>query len=313
MNIENKKQRIVNKSLGKNIIKDHLLLYDEIEKIIGKTKKCTFGHSRGSKTGIKHEGINGLSIRDFELRGAYLTLDGNISIKGDGLQGFCRICSQRRRKARIENEKNEKLDKTPEEIYDLYKLKYGIDYKICSRCNYKKPLNNFRLSLGMECGLHNICKICSSEYGSSISDRWIIYMPDGNYKYNKTGLKNMHDDHIFPLSLGGSNEIINHQLISSNDNLKKSNDLSHFINIDNINPELLNIRYRNILKNAVDLNHLKILLNNCIYNELLERSKLNDNELYELYNNYCKSNNLRKNINRAIKKFREYCDIRIIK
>lgn len=307
-----KKQRLVNKNLGKNITKDHNKIYDEIEKRFGQTKKCTFGHKRGSKTGVKHEGCIDVPIRNFELRGAYMSENEVIIENGDGLQGFCRKCSQERRKARIDKEKSEKKDKTPEEIYELYKQKYNSDLKKCSRCDSFKKLCEFNLSIGMECGLHNMCKLCSYEYGSSVGDRWIIYMPDGNYKYNKHS-QNEHDDHIFPLSLGGSNEEINHQLISSIENLQKSNDISCFISIDKINPELLSFRYRNCLFEATDLNDLKIKLNEYVYNDILLRSQLNDEDLYNVYKNYCEKNNLRRDINRAVRKFREYCKLRLNK
>jgi 5-methylcytosine-specific restriction endonuclease McrA len=304
-------QRIVNKNLGKNITKDHSIIYDEIEKKLGKTKKCTFGHTRGSKTGVKHEGCQDIPIREFELKKAFLDENNNVVIEnGDGLQGFCRNCSQLRRKARIEKEKSEKKDKTPEEIYELYKNKYNTEVKKCSRCDVLKPLCEFNLSIGMECGLHNMCKICSYEYGSSVGDRWIIYMPDGNYKYNKHS-SDEHDDHIFPLSLGGSNEEINHQLISSEENLKKSNDIYCFDNLNNINPLLLSSRYRHILSESSDLNDLKIRLNQCVYNDILSRSNLDDNDLYNVYKSYCEKNNLRRDINRAVKKFREYCKLRL--
>jgi len=301
-----KKQRTVNEKLGKNIIKDHNKIYDEIQKRIGETKKCKFGHTRGSKTGVKHEGCEDVPIRNFELREAYISENKVIIERGDGLQGFCRICSQQRRRARIDKEKTEKKDKTPEEIYQLYKEKYNTDLKKCSRCKKLKELTDFTLSLGMECGLHNMCRNCSLEYGSSVGDRWIIYMPDGNYKYSKHS-KNEHDDHIFPLSLGGSNEEINHQLLSSSENLKKSNDINHFISIDKINPELLSMRYRKALLEANDLNDLKIRLSQYIYDDIQYRSNLDNQELFELYDNYCKKNNLRRDINRAIRKFREYC------
>jgi hypothetical protein len=79
-----KKQRLVNKNLGKNITKDHNKIYDEIEKRFGETKKCTFGHKRGSKTGVKHEGCVDVLIRNFELRGAEI-LENKVIIKnGDG-------------------------------------------------------------------------------------------------------------------------------------------------------------------------------------------------------------------------------------
>jgi hypothetical protein len=308
--LTSKKQRAVNENLGKNKTKDHNKIYDEIEKRFGETKKCTFGHIRGSKTGVKHEGCVDVPIRDFELRDAHLIGDEIIIKTGDGLQGFCKKCSKRRRRARIDKERLEKKDKTPEEIYELYIEKYGTDLKKCSRCENYKNLCEFNLSIGMECGLHNMCKSCSYEYGSSVGDRWIIYMPDGNYKYNKCA-ENEHDDHIFPLSLGGSNEEINHQLMSSDENLKKSNDITHFISVNNINPELLSSRYRNLLIESNDLNDLKIRLNQSVYNDIVFRSELDDSELYNLYKTYCKKNNLRRDINRAVRKFREYCKLRL--
>jgi hypothetical protein len=303
------KQRVVSKQLGKNITKDHDKIYSEIENRLGKTKQCTFGHTRGSKTGVKHEGCQDVPIRDFELRGAIIVDDVVVIEKGDGLQGFCRKCSSTRRKARLASEKTEKKDKTPEQIYEMYTNKYGTDLKKCSRCDVNKPLCNFNLSIGMECGLHNMCKLCSCEYGSSVGDRWVVYMPDGNYKYNKKST-NDHDDHIFPLSLGGSNEEINHQLISSTENLQKSNDISHFVSLDKINPEMLCSRYRNVLTEAADLSDLKIKLNQCIYKDLFERSKMTDEELYTLYKSYCEKNNLRRDVARAVKKFRDYCKMR---
>jgi hypothetical protein len=303
------KQRVVNKKLGKNITKDHLQIYDEIEKNIGKTKKCNFGNKKGSKTGVKHEGCMEVPIREFELRYAHIINNNVIIEKGDGLQGFCKNCSKRRRQARISNEKEEKKYKTAEEIYNIYIKKYGKKHKKCSRCNNDKKIDEFNLSISMECGLHNMCKNCCYEYGNSVGNRWIIYMPDGNYKYNKKN-KNEHDDHIFPLSLGGSNELINHQILNSTENLKKSNGIQHFINIENINHEQLSVRFRKSLTEAKNLDELNILLQKCVYNDILERSKLNDEELYTIYNKYCETNNKRCNVNRAVKKFREYCNMR---
>lgn len=310
INLHQIKQRVVNKNLGKNITKDHTKIYDEIEKRVGETKKCNFGHKRGSKTGVKHEGCIDVPIRNFELKNVHIIENNVIIGNGDGLQDFCRTCSHQRRKARIDKEKTEKKDKKPEDIYELYKKKYNTDVKTCSRCKNFKYLYEFNLSIGMECGLHNMCKLCSYEYGSSVGDRWIIYMPDGNYKYNKHS-KNDHDDHIFPLSLGGSNEQINHQLISSIENLKKSNDIYHFISVDKINPELLCSRYRKSLLETTDLYDLKIRLSQYVYNDILFRSNLDDTELYDIYKKYCEKNNLRRDINRAVLKFREYCKLRI--
>ena len=103
-----KKTRKVNELLGKNIKKDHEKIYEEIKKKIGPTKICNFGHTRGSKTGIKHEGEKVLPIECFELRGCkYDESTNSIVINGDGLQGFCRNCSKRRRRKRLKQSKKE--------------------------------------------------------------------------------------------------------------------------------------------------------------------------------------------------------------
>ncbi len=309
-NPENK-QRTVNKNLGKNITKDHMKIYDQIEENIGKTKKCTFGKKKGSKTGVIHEGDENVPIRDFELKAVSIDENNHVIIeKGDGLQGFCRKCSKLRRRVRLDTERKEKKDMTEDEIHQLYIQKYKINTKKCSRCENHKELFHFSLSISMECGLHNVCKLCSCEYGSSVGDRWIIYMPDGDFKYDKSS-KDMHDDHIFPLSLGGSNEKINHQLLSAKENLEKSNDLQHFETIENINPELLCERYRKRLTEATNLQELKIILHQSIYDDILQRSKLTDEELMDVYKLYCQKYNLRRNIKRAVQKFRDYCKLRI--
>ena len=97
------KQREVSENLGKNITNKHELIYNFIEREIGKTKKCRFGHSRGSCTGVKHEGPEDVMIRNFELCSIEINEKGGVVIKkGDGLQGFCKDCSSRRRRRRLE-------------------------------------------------------------------------------------------------------------------------------------------------------------------------------------------------------------------
>lgn len=306
-------QRTVNDKLGKNIVKDHSKLYAEIETKIGPFKKCTFGHVWGSKTGVKHEGESNVSIRDFELRGIiYDELSDKVIFEkgSDGLQGFCRVCSKKRRKSRIQSNKMEKGGKSFDEICEMYIQKYGITTKKCSRCEIDKDVHDYNLSIGMECGLHNVCKECAYEYGSSIGDRWIIYLPDGVFKYNKKDKDiDVHDDHIFPLSLGGSNEEINHQLISSSENLSKSNSIDMFKEIGDIEPKMLSLRYQHILSTAEynTIQDFKIRLTSAVYNDIYERNKLSDAELFEVYDTYCKKNNLRCDVNRAVRKFRKYC------
>lgn len=90
----------------------------------------------------------------------------------------------------------------------------------------KNIRKHLMLSPGMECGLHNMCNDFSKKYGESMGDRLIKYRPDGNFKYKKTQ-DNQHDDHIMPLAYGGTNDEINHQLISDKENLQKSDKIPH--------------------------------------------------------------------------------------
>ena len=302
-------QRMVSKELGRNITKDHTLIYDEIEKRLGATKKCRFG-IRGGKTDVKHKGDENVPIRDFEIKGVKVDEAGNIVITGCGLQGFCRNCSKMYRRARIDREKEEKQNKTPEEIYAMYEEKYKKNTKKCSRCEMDKTLNEFNISISMECGLHNTCRLCSYEYGSSVGDRWILYMPDhGDYKYNKKQ-PHTHDDHIFPLSLGGSNGPLNHQLLDARENIQKSNDIACFETLDKIHPEMLSVRFRKALAESTDIPDLKRRLSRYVYEDMMERSRLSDKDLTELYRRYGETNNLKRDVGRAVKKFREYCVLR---
>ena len=296
-----KKTREVNELLGKNIKKDHEKIYEEIKKKIGPTKICNFGHTRGSKTGIKHEGGKVLPIECFELKGCkYDEATNSISINGDGLQGFCRNCSKRRRRKRLEQSKKENTGG-----HQQYINKYG-DTKKCSMCKNELNCMNFNLSPSMECGLHNVCKECSKTYGESLGDRWIRYLPDGNFKYKKTG-KGQHDDHIFPLALGGSNEEINHQLLPSKENLEKSCSLL-FKNVHEIDEKLLSERWRHILikckEEEQSLVVLESRLKKAIDTEIKQRGKLSDIELKKQFEDYNKKWNCRKDVNRAVNKFR---------
>ncbi len=170
----------------------------------------------------------------------------------------------------------------------------------------------------MECGLHNICKKCSTEYGNSVGERWIIYLPDGNFYYDKSNKKSenensiLHDDHIFPISLGGSNLEINHQLLDSKKNISKSNNID-FDNINHIRKEMISERFQNILLLSKDINELKINLEKAMYNDILLRSKKTNEELENIYTEYCKNNNLKRDIKRTVRKFRKFCELRNIK
>jgi hypothetical protein len=292
-----KKQRVVSKRLGKNMVNKHEFIYSEIEKRIGSTKICNFGHVLGSKTGVKHEGKKELPIRNFELKGCF------------GLQNFCKTCSKRRRRKRLEmsRQKNSLKGKSG---YDIYEKEYGKNTKKCSVCKKEKCIRkHFKLSPSMECGIHNVCIICTKQYGESMGDRLIKYRPDGKHKYNKIK-KGKHDDHIMPLAYGGTNDPINHQLIDSKENLSKSSTIP-FDNVMNINPLLLCERWRPILYEAqrekLSIFILKSKLSFAILEEQKHLYQSSDIQLNKVFSDYNKKNNRRMNLKRCVEKFKKYC------
>jgi hypothetical protein len=301
-----KKQRNVSENLGKNHTANHEKYYYHIESKIGPTKKCTFGHILGSKTGVKHEGEQLVLIRNFETKGCSVDHMGRVIIKcGDGLQGFCRNCSKRKRRKRLEmsREKNKGG-------YDTYEKEYGKSTKKCTFCNHDKCVrDHFKLSPGMECGIHNHCNECSKKYGESMGERLFKYRPDGNFKYAKTE-KNQHDDHIMPLAYGGTNEEINHQILSSRENLSKSSSIP-FENIMHINPLLLCSRWRPILYTAqrekISITVFKSRMSYAIREEQKKIYSMTDGEIETIFKQYNKNNNRRVGVKRGAEKFKTYC------
>ena len=301
-----KKQRKVSKNLGRNHTADHEIYYSHIEREHGPTKVCKFGHIRGSKTGIKHEGEQLLPIRDFELKGCSIDHMGNVIIKGGkGLQGFCRTCSKRRRAMRLKMSRDKN-----KQGYDTYENDFDASTKSCSRCKFNKSVReHFKLSPGMECGIHNICNECRRKYGDSMGDRFINYRPDGNFKYAKRE-KNQHDDHIMPLKYGGTNEQINHQLISSRENLSKSSTIP-FADVMHINPLLLCSRWRPILYTAqrekLSITEFQSRISHAIREEQKTIYSMTDQEIETIFKQYKIDNNRRVNVKRCAEKFKTYC------
>jgi hypothetical protein len=298
-------QRIVNSTLGRNQTRNHDALYAAVERRYGPTKTCKFGLIRGSKTGVKHqhtqtgeEGPEELPIRNFELH------------TKSGVQGFCRTCSERRRRARIEQSREANLAGG----YPLYIEKYG-NTKICSRCKEAKDAHSFNLSPSMECGLHNMCKSCCKTYGESVGERWLLYLPDGNFKYNKPEEGEWHDDHIMPLAVGGSNEINNHQLLPGPENLAKSDSIP-YEHVYDIPENQINKRWRSILRdskaNGHSVKELECKLRKAIYDEQTKRYNMSEEEHIEYLKAYNNDNNTRKNCSRAHVKFKKFYETRYL-
>jgi len=306
-----KKQRKHNKNLGKVQTKDHEDLYNYIEHELGIThKKCSMGASKkGNKFKIVHEGDRKCPIREFRLNEIFKNENNEIICKKNiPLQGACRKCDDLWRQARIDA-CAAKNNGTRKEIYENYKRDYGKITKECSSCKEEIECTNFSISRNMECGLHNTCRDCSKKYTISVGNRCAIYMPDGHYVMIKE--KNgTHDDHIFPLAYGGSDEKINHQEINSKANLSKSSTIP-FESLDEINPKMISKRFRYILYDAIDQNltilEFKSRMATAIRADIEERFNMMDDELLKLYKKYIKKINRKKKVPRLVKKFREYC------
>jgi len=296
-----KKQRKVNEKLGRNKTKDHDELYRQLQEKHGHTKVCKgVGCVRHihSKTG--EEEPEELPIRKFDLHKS----------SKSGLQGRCRDCEKKYRKFRT----NKAKEKNKGDVYNNYKNEYGKSSKICSRCKEEKDIEKFNKSPGMECGLHNMCKSCCKSYGESVGDRWIRYLPDGNFKYKKTEI-NQHDDHIMPLAVGGSNEEVNHQLINSKDNLEKSATIP-YENINDIPENQLCERWRHILRNSKENGHsvkeFECKVRQAIFEEQTTRYNMSKEQHIQCLKYYNKINNTRRGLERAHKKFREFYKTRYL-
>jgi hypothetical protein len=297
-----RRQRHVSTLLGKNVTEKHEMIYNAIEERIGKTVPCRFGHVRGSKTGVKHEGPRDVPIREFELRQCTIDAEGNIHIGGTGLQGFCKACSKRRRTVRLETSRTQNKGG-----HETYRRVYGKTTKTCSQCKEEKDVEtHFTLSPGMECGIHNMCKACTATHGDSVGTRYIRYRPDGNFRYKKTE-KGQHDDHIVPLAFGGTNEEVNHQLISARANLTKSSTVP-FDTVHDIRTELLCERWRPILLRCqmehVSMTVFKSRIRQAMLDEQKALRALTDDALEQVFVEYNRKNNRRFNTKRCVRLFR---------
>lgn len=308
----NKSKQRRTKNLGKNQTKDHDILYEYIETNLGIcNKNCCMGN-RGNKYNITHEGDRLLPIREFRLHKIRVH-DGKIVCeKKIPLQGNCITCDNAWRKARLENcEKNFK-NMTPLEVRQYYIDKYVKDTKLCSSCKEEVCIDNFNISKRMECGLHNMCIPCSKLYTASCADRAIIYMIDGlSAKIKK--VHNLSDDHIFPISLGGSNYYENHQPMELSKNLSKGKKLV-FTDITEIKPQMLSDRFQFLIEeaqnNQLSIEQFKICMSKAMFEDIEKRKSMTDDDLHRLYTAWNKKNNTRLNVKRCIKKFRQYCLLR---
>jgi 5-methylcytosine-specific restriction endonuclease McrA len=203
------KPKRVTKNLGLNTAATQDVSYAAIEAKYS-TKRC------GRAT---HEGERVLPIRDFYLDKG-----------GKSLQSACIVCDKKYRAGRATKNRSIYSGKTPQEIYTMYLSSERGPTMECSKCKENKHPSDFNISIGMECGLHNHCKLCSlnnSQGNGGLRD--FILQPDKDgIKYEKKaacercqGTDTLAVDHILPLAKGGTDCISNKQTLCIHCNSKK--------------------------------------------------------------------------------------------
>jgi hypothetical protein len=337
------------KRVGHNISADHKKIYGEIETTIfnavpkyrDRTPKlrrkngvvlarCGRGLKK-NKYGHTHEGDRWIPIRDFAIEFSAETK----------LQNACRVCDHNYRVLGRSATNREKFKNMTEyQIHATYRKEYpGMNgKKVCSLyystgCIHpNRPeldSKEFGISRGMESGLHNHCKICVKGNSSgSMGDRFIEFMPDGKvinrkrpkglkycvYYPGKDGVKcngDFHDDHIWPLAVGGSDHLVNHQWLCAAHNQAKSSSADlNLDTIDVIEYQMLSDRFRTELESAkkqgmsVGVFHQKMRA--VMTEERLKRSKLSHQELVSLYTAWKRKNNRKHDVERAARKMKKF-------
>lgn len=318
------------KNLGLNRSKDREKIFQYIEDVLGiKEKSCSRGTSK-KKDGasFQHAGKNPLPIRNFNLLNVHIDPKGKIIINSrDGLQANCMACERKFRLARILRNKKKYEKMTDNEIYQNYKKEYGRQTKKCSMCKLEKDPSEFLISRGMETGLHNTCRACAKAYSESVGGRWIIYSVDGHEVMkimDKDSCKicsskeNLHKDHIFPVSKGGTDNKENLQILCRVHNLSKSNTiLSPVIqSLKDIKNKMICERYGHLLTKARKEKWSMVKFESEITKEvkdfIIRKSKLSDEELSRFFEKEKARNNRKHSIPHAVEKFRRYCETAIL-
>jgi|GEM_PF-3055135 len=341
-------QQSKGKKLGHNISADHERIYNEIEttifksapkfrdgslKLKKKNRKVYARCGRGlrkNKYNHTHKGDRWLPIREFAIYEKDATK----------LQNACRDCDHNYRVNGRSAANRKKYDPmTVSEIHKNYAKEYPAEKgnNDCSRntgCLHpngpRLPSTEFGISRGMETGLHNHCKICVSGYSKgAVGDRFIDFMPDGkviNRKIPKGGKVNcvyypkahgknckgkLHDDHIWPLAVGGSDYKENHQWLCAEHNQTKSSSPDmNLKTVQSIKEKMLSDRFRSRLKTAqkkkTSVKQFHRDMRSHLTKDRIARSKKSITELEKIYTTWVRKNNRKHDVKRAAKKMKEF-------
>lgn len=310
-----KKQRDT-KNLGINRSRVSEVNYLYIEKNFGKYKKCSRTKER-NKFGHEHVGPNPLPIRSFSLllNKCVLSPEGIIlSCLTIPLQGACIECDRKYRRGRIDTQRAIFKNMTDDGIRKYYKENYGEVFR-CSICGQNKSPESFGISRSMETGLHNQCIECAKMYSEAVGNRWAVYSPSGRNRVKvpkNSKLKHPSKDHVWSLSKGGSDNEENIKYIERGPNSSKSNSIPESIKSPkDLKKTMISKRYWPILDRAVkeswDIQKFDRVMSKAVNDFILEKSKMTDEELFKFFENEKRENNTKHDVERAVRKFREYC------